>query len=54
MMADQPRVTLSFTTEDLRALRILAAERGYPSASAMIKAEALANLKTARENGFKN
>ncbi len=53
-MADQPRVTLSFTAEELRALRILAAERGYPSASAMLKAEALANLQAARENGFKN
>jgi hypothetical protein len=53
-MPDQPRVTLSFTAEDLRALRILAAERGYPSASVMLKAEALTNLKTARQNGFKN
>ena len=53
-MADQPRITLTFTAEDLRALRILAAERGYPSASAMLKAEALSTLQAARENGFKN
>ncbi len=53
-MADQPRVTICFTAEELRALRILAAERGYPSASAMLKSEALANLNAARKNGFKN
>lgn len=53
-MADQPRVTLGFGDEDLRALRILAAERGYRSVSAMLKAEALTTLKNVRENGFKN
>ena len=52
--AAQPRVTLGFTPEDRRALRILAAERGYPSLSAMLKAEALINLKNARANGFKH
>ena len=50
----QPRVTLGFTPEDRRALRILAAERGYPSLSAMLKADALINLEDARANGFKH
>ncbi len=50
----QPRVTLGFTPEDRRALRILAAERGYPSLSAMLKADALINLTDARANGFKH
>ena len=52
--AAQPRVTLGFTAEDRRALRILAAERGYPSLSVMLKADALTNLENARQNGFKH
>lgn len=51
---DQPRVTIGFKAEDRRALRILAAERGYPSLSAMLKVEALTNLEDARANGFKH
>ena len=50
----QPRVTIGFTAEDRRALRILAAERGYPSLSAMLKARALTDLQESRKNGFKH
>lgn len=53
-MPDQPRVTLCLTDDDLRALRILAAERGYSSLSAMLKARALTDLQESRKNGFKH
>lgn len=53
-MASQPRLTLCLTDEQIRALRILAAERGYKSPQEMIIKLTLTNLADARQNGFKH
>lgn len=54
MATKQPRLTLCLTEEQIRALNILAAERGFRSPQKMIIQLTLTNLEDARANGFKH